>query len=99
MNTNIKIMLSLMFLIVLVSPVYADWVITTKGEPGILTIDENGYSHWGNLAIKDTNMIKTYTNYPAEMGGDWLVFTLAVFIFLIGLLLLFSTVIEYTKRR
>ena len=59
-------------------------------------LDENSQN---TIDFVDTNISKSYNNYPATMGGNWLIFTLAIFLFIIGLLLLIQTVIGYMQRR
>lgn len=51
------------------------------------------------FTVEDANFVKTYENYPATMSGNWLIFTIAVFFLIIGLLIAFQSVIIYTKRR
>lgn len=48
--------------------------------------------------IKDTNIIKTYENLKSD-ETNWFFYGVSLFMFIIGLLLIFTTVIAYTKRR
>lgn len=48
--------------------------------------------------IKDTNIIKTYENLKSD-ETNWFFYGISLFMFLIGLLLIFTTVIKYSKRR
>lgn len=48
--------------------------------------------------IKDTNIIKTYENLKSD-ETNWFFYGVSLFMFIIGLLLIFTTVIVYSKRR
>lgn len=48
--------------------------------------------------IKDTNMVKTYENLKSD-ETNWFFYGVSLFMFIIGLLLIFTIVIAYTKRR
>jgi len=63
--------------------------IEIKGLP-IISVD-------GELKISDTNISKTYQNIPADTT-NWFMYGVAWLFILIGLLIIFSTVIDYTKR-
>lgn len=51
-----------------------------------------------DTTIKDTNMVKTYENLKSD-ETNWFFYGVSLFMFIIGLLLIFTTVIAYTKRR
>ena len=51
-----------------------------------------------DTTIKDTNMVKTYENLKSD-ETNWFFYGISLFMFIIGLLLIFTTVIAYTKRR
>lgn len=51
-----------------------------------------------DTTIKDTNMVKTYENLKSD-ETNWFFYGISLFMFIIGLLLIFSTVNNYAKRR
>jgi hypothetical protein len=88
---NVKHIISIMFLIMLVSPIYADWVVSTQGDPGVLVMDENGYAYWGdvNVTLSSTNFEKTYDTIDTNhIYSKWLFGMLAI---LVGLFLFVGT--------
>lgn len=74
-----------------ITPIHADWVVPTQGEPGVLVMDENGYAYWGdvNVTLSSTNFEKTYDTIDTNhIYSKWLFGMLAI---LVGLFLFVGT--------
>lgn len=90
------------------SPTYVncyDVVTTINGELTRISSMKHWSSSFDNTwfstttaTIKDTNIIKTYENLKSD-ETNWFFYGISLFMFIIGLLLIFTTVIAYTKRR
>lgn len=90
------------------SPTYVncyDVVTTINGELTRISSMKHWSSSFDNTwfstttaTIKDTNIIKTYENLKSD-ETNWFFYGVSLFMFIIGLLLIFTTVIEYSKRR
>lgn len=90
------------------SPTYVncyDVVTTINGELTRISSMKHWSSSFDNTwfstttaTIKDTNIIKTYENLKSD-ETNWFFYGVSLFMLIIGLLLIFTTVIAYTKRR
>lgn len=85
------------------------WFATINPHPNANTWESNNYlsnvlgtvfdvNAVTTATIKDTNIIKTYENLKSD-ETNWFFYGVSLFMFIIGLLLIFTTVIAYTKRR
>ncbi|MCK9319773.1 hypothetical protein [Methanoculleus sp.] len=89
------------------SPTYVncyDVNATTNGELTRISSMKYWSSSFANTWFstidphKDTKIIKTYENLKSD-ETNWFFYGVSLFMFIIGLLLIFTTVIAYTKRR
>jgi hypothetical protein len=96
---KIQNILIIMFLIgFITTPIYADVVISTKHQPGVLIADENGYAYWGNVELKitDTNIMQQYEVVDKEdVIVKWI---FGVLFILIGTILLVSNLFDNKMR-